>query len=194
MPTLPYNPELGTLEFKVEVALVKFLITAGLDPAVLFTGEEAELTSLPRVICKCPGGPETPPGSNSFLEDVEVCIVSTSDLSNSNADPMPLHRRLLQEVRGALWNSKVDASGQEWLHSFLSCQVPYFSVMREIEFDGGSETSIRDRHIMTDMRFRMHCNEQPGLPDALADYLAGRFTLGQLPEDLALLQIFAAAM
>jgi hypothetical protein len=186
----PFNPELDTLEFKVEVALVKFLLSAGLPLGQLYTGENAFIKDLPAIVCKCPGGPETPPGSNSFLEDVAVCVQSNADLTNSDADPMPLHRRLVKKVRDHLWNSKVDGSGQEWLHSFLSCQVPYFTVMREIEFDGGTETTIRDRKIETELRFRMHCNEMPGLAEAQADYTAGRLVLGvKLPEDVALLAL-----
>jgi len=187
-----YNPELDSLEFKVEASLVKFLLTAGLPLSQLFTGENTEPVTLPAVICCCHGGPEEPPGSNSYLQDVTVCIRSNLDLTNTNADPGPVHRRLVKQVRDALWNNRVDAAGVEWLHSYLSCQVPNFTVMREIQFDGKFE-NIRDRKIDTEFRFKMACCEMPGLPDAQLDYADGRLILGSvLPEDIALLAILTA--
>lgn len=195
-----YNPDTATLEFKIEVALVKFLLSCAIPNVFapnsstplatgnLFTGENAEPKILPAVICKCAGGPEEVPGSNTFLEDVTVCIDSNADLSNSNADPLPRHRQLVQAIKRALWDSKVDAAGIEWLHSYLSCQVPYLNMMREIKLED-IQDDAHGRHFTTEFKFKMACNEQPGLPDAQADYAAGRLVLGNRPEDKALLGI-----
>jgi hypothetical protein len=153
-----YNPELDTLEFKVEAALKKYLLSANVPAAQIYTGEEIDYKILPAIVCKCHGGPENPPGSNNFLVDVEVCIVSNADLTEGDADPFPPHRRLAAQVNWLLWKSMLDTNGIEYLHVVLSAQVPYLVVQNEIQFED-RQIGIRDRKITTEFRFKMQCYE-----------------------------------
>jgi len=190
-----YNPELDTLEFKIEAALKYFLITCGFLEAQIFTGETTELRLLATgaIICECRGGPEMCPGTNSFVEDVQVCVISNVDESNSGADPFPPHRRLVKRVLYHLWETKRNPDNlSEFLHSFLSVQVPYLTVLREIEFEGKEEV-LRDRKMETTLRFKMAANENPCFADVSNDLICGLTIIGTLlPEDVAFAALFGA--
>jgi len=158
---MAYNPEIDTLEFRLEAALRTYLLSCNIaGKPNIYTGEETEDRQLPAINCECHGGPEHPMGTNNFLLSVSVCIISNVDPTNSDADPFPLHRRLVKSVKWFLWDSLLGPNAEEELHTVLSAQVPFLQVQNEIQFHG-SEIHLHDRKMMTELKFTMQAFEAP---------------------------------
>ncbi len=155
MAKAPYSPELDTLEFRIEAALKTYLLSVGItgNPNI-YTGEETEDRELPAIVCECHGGPENPPGTNNFLEDATVCIVSNVDETESDADPFPPARRLVEQVKYWLWDALLDSNANEHLHEILTAQVPNLQVQNQIQFHG-PVIAIHDRKMITELKFTM---------------------------------------
>jgi hypothetical protein len=152
------NPETGTLEYKLELAYAKLLTAGNIPACTIYTGENVEDRILPAIVCKCHGGTEEVPGSNTWLEDVDVCVISNADPRADGIDPMAAHRRLVGAVKNILINTKLRGDGTEFLHDYLNLMVRGLTCGREIEHHG-IEVDIRGHQIESTFKFRVSANE-----------------------------------